>query len=150
MKKHATLLISLMFSSCLYAVPNVWSVTSWQGFDEYYISDENNNSFIISCNTGYSPDVDHSVSIQSIESGKRVSGNLSFLIDDEAYYIPESKRTRSGETEWNRFVKAIGSATKFKLYSDNKLIGEYYPSKKNVEKIFGKEFKCTTDDYPKE
>lgn len=127
------------FSAVSYAVPNIWSVSFAQGYTEYGIGNESNDEVIISCNGGAGEDYDHGVHVY--KNDQAIEGNVSFLIDDEAYYIPEETKTRSGENAWLSFTNAIKTASTFEVYVNNKPAGKFTPSPKNHKNTFS-DFEC--------
>ncbi|EPW8572901.1 hypothetical protein ACWQEN_002263 [Morganella morganii] len=126
-------------SASAYAVPDTWSMGAAQGFTEYSISNGAGNAVIIACNEGAGEGYDNSVSVYS--NDRSLDGDISFLIDDEAYYIPENTTTRSGANAWVSFTSAITRASEFEVYVNNKPAGKFKPRAKNSQKIFS-DFEC--------
>lgn len=139
MKKTLLACLAMSWGSCAYAVPNVWSVSSAQGFIEYGIANNTNDSVIIACNVGAGDDYDNGVHVYHGDDAR--TGTISFLINDESYYIPDSTKTRNGANAWASFTDAMRSATKFEVYINDKPAGKFTPNKNNHKKTFN-DFEC--------
>nr|WP_282490161.1 hypothetical protein [Providencia alcalifaciens] len=139
MKKILIAGVILGFSTASWAVPNIWSSSFAQGYFEYSITNESNDSVIIACNVGAGEGFDNGVSVY--HDGQQLTGDISFLIDDEAYYIPENTTTRNGANAWVSFTDAIKKTSTFEVYVNNKPAGKFTSSPKNHKKTFS-DFEC--------
>ncbi len=129
-----------LFSASALTIPNIWTSGFGQGFIEYGISNDTGMTVVVACNVGADPEdyensIDHSIDISA--GDHEVEGQIEFLIDDEAYFVPDSTKHRAGAAAWTNLTEALSKAAEFKVYSDNKLVGEFKPNKKNVKKVLG-------------
>ncbi|MBW5407330.1 hypothetical protein ACISK3_03020 [Morganella morganii] len=88
MKKRVLAGVIAACSASANAVPGTRSMGAAQGFTEYSISNGSGDTVIIACNEGAGEGFDNNVSVYSNDQSR--DGEISFLIDDEAYYIPEN------------------------------------------------------------
>lgn len=88
-----------LFSASALAIPNIWTSGFGQGFIEYGISNDTGVTVVVACNVGadledYENSIDHSIDISA--GDHEVEGQIEFLIDDEAYFVPDSTKHRAG------------------------------------------------------
>ncbi|ENY6783359.1 hypothetical protein ACF1CY_000776 [Providencia rettgeri] len=141
MMKKILLACCLMSGSLsAFAIPNYWSATYAQGYMEYSISNDKHLSVIIACNVAADDEADNGVYVYHGEVPINTH-NIAFVIDDEAYYIPEETKTRSEGNMWDNFTQAIMKADQFEVYVDDKPIGQFKPNAENRSKIMA-DFHC--------
>ncbi|MFU9003073.1 hypothetical protein [Proteus sp. TSJ240517] len=144
----------MLMSCSALAIPNLWSYEFGQGNTTYDIENQNGASFTINC-TG-NPDenntLQHSVTL-SLPKGETVNSydkndpSIVVVIDDEQYGIPSSLGWRNADNAWYNFIEAIGKATTFDVYLNNKPVGTWKPSKKNVSKVLNGIQTCASSTY---
>ena len=129
----------ILFCSLLFGVnlPNIWTTGFGQGWLEYNISNEKDQFLIISCNVGYDDETDHNIVFST--SSKEYSGkDLAFIMDGNAYYpLSMPTNTRNGAEAWYQFSNDISKAQKIEVYSQDKKIGEFNPTKQSAKKVLG-------------
>ena len=139
MKIYLKILTLGLFSSLLFGanLPNIWTTGFGQGWHEYNISNENKQSLRISCNVGYDDETDHNIVFST--SSKEFSGeDLAFIMDGNAYYpLSMPTNTRNGAEAWYQFSNDISKAQKIEVYSQDKKIGEFNPTKQSAKKVLG-------------
>ena len=139
MKIYLKILTLGLFSSLLFGanLPNIWTTGFGQGWLEYNISNENKQSLRISCNVGYDDETDHNIVFST--SSKEFSGeDLAFIMDGNAYYpLSMPTNTRNGAEAWYQFSNDISKAQKIEVYSQDKKIGEFNPTKQSAKKVLG-------------
>ena len=145
MKKRLFACFLMGYSLSVFAIPNYWSATYAQGYMEYGISNDKHLSVIIACNVAAGDEFDNGVSLYQGEN-LIDTHNIAFVINDEAYYIPEQTQTRSEGNMWNRFTRAIADADEFNVYVNDKPIGQFTSNSKNRLKTFT-DFDCEPLHY---
>lgn len=145
MKKILFACFLMGYSLSVFAIPNYWSATYAQGYMEYGISNDKHLSVIIACNVAADDNADNSVYLYHGEN-LIDTHNIAFVINDEAYYIPEQTKTRSEGNMWNSFTRAIADADEFDVYVNDKPIGQFQPNAKNRLKTFT-DFDCEPLNY---
>ncbi|EOJ8666361.1 MULTISPECIES: hypothetical protein [Providencia] len=145
MKKILFACVLMSGSLSAFAIPNYWSATYAQGYMEYGISNDKHLSVIIACNVAADDEADNGVYVYHGEA-LIDTHDIAFIIDDEAYYIPEETKTRSEGNMWDSFTRAIMKADQFEVYVDDKPIGKFQPNEKNRLKIFTN-FQCDPLHY---
>ena len=139
MKIYLKIWTLVLFSSLLFGVnlPNIWTTGFGQGWLEYNISNEKDQFLIISCNVGYDDETDHNIVFST--SSKEFSGeDLAFIMDGNAYYpLSMPTNTRNGAEAWYQFSNDISKAQKIEVYSQDKKIGEFNPTKQSAKKVLG-------------
>ena len=139
MKIYLKILTLGLFSSLLFGItlPNIWTTGFGQGWLEYNISNENKQSLRISCNVGYDDETDHGIVFTS--NSKDYAGEeLAFIMDGNAYYpLSMPTNTRNGAEAWYQFSNDISKAQKIEVYSQDKKIGEFNPTKQSAKKVLG-------------
>ena len=137
MKIYLKIWTLVLFSSLLFGanLPNIWTTGFGQGWLEYNISNEKEQRLIISCNVGYDDETDHNIVFST--SSKEFSGeDLAFIMDGNAYYpLSMPTNTRNGANMWSEFSNDISKAQKIEVYSQDKKIGEFNPSKESSKKV---------------
>src|SRR5574344_37703 len=127
----------ILFCSLLFGanLPNIWTTGFGQGWLEYNISNEKDQFLIISCNVGYDDETDHNIVFST--SSKEFSGeDLAFVMDGNAYYpLSMPTNTRNGANMWSEFSNDISKAQKIEVYSQDKKIGEFNPTKQSAKKV---------------
>lgn len=137
MKIYLNILTLGLFSSLLFGanLPNIWTTGFGQGWLEYNISNEKDQFLIISCNVGYDDETDHNIVFST--SSKEFSGeDLAFIMDGNTYYpLSMPTNTRNGANMWSEFSNDISKAQKIEVYSQDKKIGEFNPTKQSTKKV---------------
>ena len=137
MKIYLKILTLGLFSSLLFGItlPNIWTTGFGQGWLEYNISNEKDQFLIISCNVGYDDETDHNIVFST--SSKEYSGeDLAFIMDGNTYYpLSMPTNTRNGANMWSEFSNDISKAQKIEVYSQDKKIGEFNPTKQSAKKV---------------
>ncbi|WP_148571987.1 hypothetical protein [Aliarcobacter cryaerophilus] len=139
MKIYLKILTLGLFSSLLFGttLPNIWTTGFGQGWLEYNISNENKQSLQISCNVGYDDETDHGIVFTS-DSKDYAGEELAFIMDGNAYYpLSMPTNTRNGAEAWYQFSNDISKAQKIEVYSQDKKIGEFNPTKQSAKKVLG-------------
>ena len=139
MKKSIIIGSLALFCNTLFGttLPNIWTTGFGQGWLEYNISNEKEQFLIISCNVGYDDETDHNIVFST--SSKEFSGeDLAFIMDGNAYYpLSMPTNTRNGAEAWYQFSNDISKAQKIEVYSQDKKIGEFNPTKQSAKKVLG-------------
>lgn len=125
MKKLAVLLGLSVFSSSIFAIPNVWTSGFGQGWAVYRIENSQGDELFIACNAGYDDTTDHDVTFTT-KSGKRYS-NFDLLVDDRYVTPMGDTTTRNGENQWIKFVEAIKKGKSIEIYIANKKRATFKP-----------------------
>ena len=139
MKIYLKILTLGLFSSLLFGanLPNIWTTGFGQGWLEYNISNENKQSLRISCNVGYDDETDHGIVFAS-DLKEYAGEELAFIMDGNAYYpLSMPTNTRNGAEAWYQFSNDISKAQKIEVYSQDKKIGEFNPTKQSAKKVLG-------------
>ena len=139
MKIYLKIWTLVLFSSLLFGanLPNIWTTGFGQGWLEYNISNENKQSLQISCNVGYDDETDHGIVFAS-DLKEYAGEELAFIMDGNAYYpLSMPTNTRNGAEAWYQFSNDISKAQKIEVYSQDKKIGEFNPTKQSAKKVLG-------------
>ncbi|MGJ0360199.1 hypothetical protein [Aliarcobacter cryaerophilus] len=127
----------ILFCSLLFGanLPNIWTTGFGQGWLEYNISNEKEQRLIISCNVGYDDETDHGIVFAS-DLKEYAGEELAFIMDGNAYYpLSMPTNTRNGAEAWYQFSNDISKAQKIEVYSQDKKIGEFNPTKQSAKKV---------------
>ena len=139
------ILFLCLFSNLSQAAPNLWSDTFEQGWVYFIISNERNDTVNITCNAGVSEEWDNRLTI-TLANGKEYTPEnvaIEFVINEEVYGIVPETITRTNGGLWDMFIGAISKATTFDVYINNKKVGTFNPSPKNVQKVL-KDMGCSS------
>ena len=138
--RNLTLIIGLM-GGCAYAnaAPNIWSSSFNHGFDEYILTNSQNQKLTVMCNSAAADIFDHSVIVKT--KGKEFqntdsSRNMEFLFDGE-YTATTSGTTawRSASNDWDEFRSRISKAKKIEVFYNNKKIATFLPTVTSVKRV---------------
>ena len=138
----ATCLLSFVFAFEVQALPNYWSFESGQGYDNYSIISKNNKTQVsISCGEMAASENRVFVTQGKIDRDS-TKNDFEFLIDGETFFVPRDTNYRNGANDWRKFFEAISTTNSFSVYRNNKLIANFSPPTRNVQKVF-KDAVCT-------
>ncbi|MGA7586171.1 MAG: hypothetical protein WCB03_09095 [Rouxiella badensis] len=138
--KRLSIFTMLLFPITSFAVPNMWSSGFGQGITEYLITNPEN--FVFNLNCTMTPDeqntLQHNVLID-LPDGTRVDSRddkttITVVTDDQQFPLPSSLGWRNGDNAWIQFIDALGHATTFDVYVNDKKVGSFTPGIKNTEK----------------
>ncbi|MCG3884417.1 hypothetical protein I3271_06920 [Photobacterium leiognathi] len=137
--------LSVVSASSIAAIPGFWSENFIQGYMQYDLASKAGQIFQLSCAEGARTDIDSSpdnsvylyLDSNYDKSYSSSEQNMSVLIDDVPFKIPSQTATSSDAGLWYQFYDALKGATEFTVYVDNKPVGTFNASKKNLAKIFG-------------
>ncbi|QJW56505.1 hypothetical protein HL670_03401 [Serratia plymuthica] len=140
----------LTFTITAHAVPNMWSSGFGMGVTEYIITNPENTLLNLNC-TG-NPDnqniLQHHVMLTlsdgTVTDSQDDKTSITFVTDDQQFPLPSSLGWRNGDNAWVSFIDAIGKATSFDIYVNDKNVGHFSPSAGNVRKVFADMSGCTT------
>lgn len=140
----------LAFTITAHAVPNMWSSGFGMGVTEYIITSPENTLLNLNC-TG-NPDnqniLQHHVMLTLPDGSEADSQDdktaITFVTDDQPFSLPSSLGWRNGDNAWVSFIDAIGKATSFDIYVNDKNVGHFSPSAGNVHKVLADMSGCTT------
>ncbi|EHT9908217.1 hypothetical protein [Klebsiella oxytoca] len=147
-----TLLAAVLLGalSPAYAVPDMWRSGFGMGVFEHIITSSQHTELNISCTSN--PDenevLQHSVLV-TLPNGKILSSrdentHIILVTGDEQYSVPSSLGWRNGDNEWIAFIDAIGKATSFEIWLNDKKVGSFSPSAGNINKVLSDMAECTT------
>lgn len=129
---------SLLFSSSVFAIPNIWNSGFGQGIAENSIENEQGDSFSINCDVGYSETGELTGASFYLANGENLSpsdeNSVELLIDGNTYWVPDSLGWRNGDSAWYSFLQAIETATQFDVYVNKKKAASFSPSIQSAKK----------------
>lgn len=133
-------------------VPNLWMSGFGQGITEYLITNEEQVTLNISCDS--IEDSRRSVFINlrtpNPALGEHTQFNnseakITLVTEGEMFPIPTELGARSADNAWSNFIGAINQAQEFEIYVGSKKVASYKAFQKNREKVLGEDFIETCD-----
>lgn len=142
--------VTLLATTHVHAIPNIWVSEFAQGFVINSIQNENGDTFTINCDIGYSENGERTGVDFILASGENLSpsnsNTLELLIDSNAYWIPESLGWRNGDNAWYSFQEAIQTAQQFDVYVNQTRVARFSPSVQSTQKVLGDLSECAYRD----
>lgn len=149
MRSVIILLTTSLLAPSAIAIPNIWSSGFGQGISVYNITNEQGDTFHISCDGGYSEHGDATGATFTLANGQEISPSnqqggrkVELLIDGQGYWLPGELGWRGGDNAWAEFLAVITKAGSFDVYVDDKKMAQFSPTVKSTQAVLGDMSDC--------
>ncbi len=130
---------------------NEWHFDSRQGYDGYFIVNQNIRLAVF-CNTAGMPQWDHMIVVSKFDPKtddeteifdfKDNTGKGEITLDGQAYYPTTPTTSNFAQGEWDRFTKNLASAKQITVKVDDKTVVSFKPTAKSIKETISSIATC--------
>ena len=129
----------LVMAGFAHAAPNVWQMSSTQGFVEYSVQDSKGNTLWVTCNEGAGDEYDHSARLETKRNSYENTDSqypLTFVLDGKnSVAAPGTTKWRNGANAWYEFSQGIAKAKKIDVFLNNTKVTTFTPTPQSIRAV---------------